>query len=176
MITIWRYCPEYITPLNPHGPTLRLTAPSKHQHKLFLTTPNPPRSKEPRLSSRISGPAIKRPNSPLSQYICGNLNSPELLFLRIPHSPDFQYKNPQLLRRWIFNTPLPRSSNQGSAATMRLSLFTLTASLALTSAHATWQQLWVNGVDQAQRCVYLPPNNNPITNVNSNVPPPLPVS
>ncbi|CAG7854195.1 Probable endo-beta-1,4-glucanase D Short=Endoglucanase D; AltName: Full=Carboxymethylcellulase D; AltName: Full=Cellulase D; Flags: Precursor [Serendipita indica DSM 11827] len=34
--------------------------------------------------------------------------------------------------------------------------------------HATFQQLWVNGVDQGSYCVRLPQNNNPVTSVTSN--------
>ena len=40
--------------------------------------------------------------------------------------------------------------------------------LATASAHATWQELTVNGVDQAGKCVRLPPSNSPITSVTSN--------
>lgn len=36
------------------------------------------------------------------------------------------------------------------------------------SAHATFQDLWINGVDQGQSCARLPPSNSPVTNVNSN--------
>ena len=37
--------------------------------------------------------------------------------------------------------------------------------LASASAHSTWQQLWVNGVDKAGTCVRKPPSNNPVTSV-----------
>ncbi|KAI1275842.1 fungal cellulose binding domain-containing protein [Xylaria sp. FL0933] len=36
------------------------------------------------------------------------------------------------------------------------------------SAHSIFQQLWVDGVDYGSQCVRMPPNNNPVTNVNSN--------
>jgi cellulase len=35
------------------------------------------------------------------------------------------------------------------------------------SAHAVWQDLWVNGKDQASKCIRMPKNNSPVTNVNS---------
>jgi cellulase len=34
-------------------------------------------------------------------------------------------------------------------------------------SHATFQELWVNNVDQAGTCVRLPPSNNPVTSVTS---------
>lgn len=39
--------------------------------------------------------------------------------------------------------------------------------LATASAHATWQELWVNGVDQVGKCVRLPPSNSPVSSVDS---------
>ncbi|KAG8833382.1 hypothetical protein FRC17_010778 [Serendipita sp. 399] len=36
------------------------------------------------------------------------------------------------------------------------------------SAHATFQQIWINGVDQGSYCVRLPQNNSPVTSVTSN--------
>jgi cellulase len=36
-------------------------------------------------------------------------------------------------------------------------------------AHATFQQFWVNGVDQADKCVRKPASNSPVTSVTSNV-------
>lgn len=38
----------------------------------------------------------------------------------------------------------------------------------LAAAHATFQQLWVNGVDQASKCARLPYSNSPIENLSSN--------
>ncbi|KAF5386515.1 hypothetical protein D9757_005870 [Collybiopsis confluens] len=35
------------------------------------------------------------------------------------------------------------------------------------SAHATFQELWINGVDQGSSCVRLPLSNNPVTDVTS---------
>jgi len=35
------------------------------------------------------------------------------------------------------------------------------------ASHATFQELWINGVDYGGQCVRLPPNNNPVTNVQS---------
>ena len=51
-------------------------------------------------------------------------------------------------------------------------LFTaaLVASLAASvSAHATFQEMWVNGVDQGNYCVRLPASNSPVTSVTTNV-------
>ncbi|KAF1950364.1 hypothetical protein CC80DRAFT_554357 [Byssothecium circinans] len=36
------------------------------------------------------------------------------------------------------------------------------------AAHATWQQLWVNGKDHESTCARLPASNSPITDVTSN--------
>jgi hypothetical protein len=36
------------------------------------------------------------------------------------------------------------------------------------SAHATFQQLWVDGVDYGSQCARLPVSNSPVTNVASN--------
>ncbi|EJT78526.1 hypothetical protein GGTG_03626 [Gaeumannomyces tritici R3-111a-1] len=38
----------------------------------------------------------------------------------------------------------------------------------LAAAHATFQQLWVNGVDQDSKCARLPPSNSPVEDVSSN--------
>ncbi|KZV62317.1 carbohydrate-binding module family 1 protein [Peniophora sp. CONT] len=44
----------------------------------------------------------------------------------------------------------------------------LAALVSRVAAHATFQDLWVNNVDQGQFCVRLPASNNPITDVTSN--------
>jgi lytic cellulose monooxygenase (C1-hydroxylating) len=45
----------------------------------------------------------------------------------------------------------------------------LAAALAATaSSHATFQQLWVNGVDMGSQCIRLPNSNTPVTNVAGN--------
>ncbi|ETW79866.1 glycoside hydrolase family 61 protein [Heterobasidion irregulare TC 32-1] len=45
----------------------------------------------------------------------------------------------------------------------------LVASLAASaSAHATFQEMWVNGVDQGNYCVRLPASNSPVTSVTTN--------
>lgn len=36
-----------------------------------------------------------------------------------------------------------------------------------TAAHATFQQLWVDGVDYGSQCARLPPSNSPIASVTS---------
>lgn len=53
---------------------------------------------------------------------------------------------------------------------MKSTILALAAALAATkvAAHATFQQLWVNNVDQGQTCVRLPQSNSPVTNVDSN--------
>ncbi|KAH7305876.1 glycoside hydrolase family 61 protein [Stachybotrys elegans] len=45
---------------------------------------------------------------------------------------------------------------------------TLLASASLAFGHATFQQLWVNGADQADTCVRRPPSNSPISGVTTN--------
>jgi len=51
---------------------------------------------------------------------------------------------------------------------MKLSLTFLTLA-AVAKAHFTLQYLWVNGVDQGlNKGLRIPPNNNPVTDVNSN--------
>ncbi|OQO14673.1 hypothetical protein B0A48_00054 [Cryoendolithus antarcticus] len=53
---------------------------------------------------------------------------------------------------------------------MKTTFFTLAAALAVreVAAHATFQDLWVNGVDQGQQCVRLPQSNSPLQDVTSN--------
>ncbi|KAK1229261.1 hypothetical protein PQX77_007683 [Marasmius sp. AFHP31] len=47
-------------------------------------------------------------------------------------------------------------------------VFALLASAALANAHFTMQYMWVNGVDQGKNVgLRIPPNNNPVTDVNS---------
>lgn len=47
--------------------------------------------------------------------------------------------------------------------------YTVLSALAVryAAAHATFQQLWVDGVDKGSTCVRLPASNSPITNVAS---------
>jgi hypothetical protein len=54
-------------------------------------------------------------------------------------------------------------------ATMR-STFALVAALAVgeVASHATFQDLWVNGVDYGAQCARLPLSNSPVTDVSSN--------
>lgn len=49
------------------------------------------------------------------------------------------------------------------------SVLGLLAAAASVSAHATFQQLWVNGVDQGSTCVRTPVSNSPVSSVTSNV-------
>lgn len=57
---------------------------------------------------------------------------------------------------------------------MRLTTALATAGfVASAAAHATFQELWVNGVDQGDYCVRLPQSNSPVTDVTSNVRSPL---
>ena len=53
---------------------------------------------------------------------------------------------------------------------MKATLYSLAAAIAATqvSAHATFQQLWINGVDYGSQCTRLPQSNTPVTNVMSN--------
>ncbi|KZV59389.1 carbohydrate-binding module family 1 protein [Peniophora sp. CONT] len=44
----------------------------------------------------------------------------------------------------------------------------LTVLASRVAAHATFQELWVNNVDQGAYCVRLPQSNNPVTDVTSN--------
>jgi cellulase len=48
--------------------------------------------------------------------------------------------------------------------------FVLASALAIqhVAAHATFQQLWVNGVDKASTCVRMPSSNSPVSSVSSN--------
>ncbi|KAH8151885.1 uncharacterized protein LAJ45_03878 [Morchella importuna] len=48
------------------------------------------------------------------------------------------------------------------------SVLGLLAAAASVSAHATFQQLWVNGVDQGSTCVRTPVSNSPVSSVTSN--------
>lgn len=41
--------------------------------------------------------------------------------------------------------------------------------IASVSAHATFQELWINGVDQGSACVRLPASNSPVTSVTTPV-------
>jgi len=50
---------------------------------------------------------------------------------------------------------------------MFFSAAVVTALFATVSAHATFQELWINGVDQGAYCVRLPLSNNPVTDVTS---------
>ncbi|KIK68802.1 carbohydrate-binding module family 1 protein [Collybiopsis luxurians FD-317 M1] len=51
---------------------------------------------------------------------------------------------------------------------MYYSLIAAAFFVASASAHATFQELWINGVDQGSSCVRLPLSNNPVTDVTSN--------
>ncbi|KAF8324031.1 hypothetical protein DL93DRAFT_2123645 [Clavulina sp. PMI_390] len=48
------------------------------------------------------------------------------------------------------------------------SIAALAPLVATVTAHATFQELWINGVDQGQCCVRLPISNSPVTDVTSN--------
>ncbi|ORY71495.1 glycoside hydrolase family 61 protein [Pseudomassariella vexata] len=53
---------------------------------------------------------------------------------------------------------------------MRSTTFALLGALATrkAAAHATFQDLWINGVDYGAQCVRLPASNSPVTDVTSN--------
>lgn len=46
-------------------------------------------------------------------------------------------------------------------------IISLMALVASATAHSTFQQLWVNDVDQEGTCVRTPPSNSPVTSVTS---------
>lgn len=50
---------------------------------------------------------------------------------------------------------------------MRLSVAFAATLIAGAAAHATFQEMWVNGVDQGNFCVRLPQSNSPVTSVTS---------
>ncbi|KAI5120061.1 hypothetical protein M0805_007811 [Coniferiporia weirii] len=50
---------------------------------------------------------------------------------------------------------------------MLTSLAVLASVFASAAAHATWQDMWVNGVDQGSWCVRMPLSNSPVTSVTS---------
>ncbi|KAF9447739.1 lytic polysaccharide monooxygenase [Macrolepiota fuliginosa MF-IS2] len=50
---------------------------------------------------------------------------------------------------------------------MLLKFAATAAFVASASAHATFQQLWINGVDAGSSCVRAPASNSPVTDVNS---------
>ncbi|KAM0693750.1 hypothetical protein Q7P36_007007 [Cladosporium allicinum] len=53
---------------------------------------------------------------------------------------------------------------------MKSTLLALAAALSATqvTSHATFQDLWINGVDQGETCVRMPTSNNPLQDVTSN--------
>ncbi|KAF9002886.1 glycoside hydrolase family 61 protein H [Cyathus striatus] len=51
---------------------------------------------------------------------------------------------------------------------MYLSIAAAAAFIASVSAHATFQELWINGVDAGSSCVRAPASNSPVQNVLSN--------
>jgi hypothetical protein len=51
-----------------------------------------------------------------------------------------------------------------------LATFTsLLVAVSTVQAHATFQDLWINGVDQAGKCVRPPASNSPVQSVSTNV-------
>jgi cellulase len=53
---------------------------------------------------------------------------------------------------------------------MKSTLLIVLAAIAAqeVAAHATFQDLWINGVDYGAQCIRLPLSNSPVTNVTSN--------
>lgn len=53
---------------------------------------------------------------------------------------------------------------------MKSTIFTALAILAAqeVESHATFQDLWINGVDYGAQCLRLPLSNSPVTDVTSN--------
>ncbi|KAI0063290.1 hypothetical protein BV25DRAFT_412292 [Artomyces pyxidatus] len=65
---------------------------------------------------------------------------------------------------------IPTSSSHFLETTSFFKMFFRTAAALVSlatyaAAHATFQELWVNGVDQGKFCVRLPASNNPVTSV-----------
>lgn len=56
-----------------------------------------------------------------------------------------------------------------SLSTMFTKLAVFASVLASAAAHATFQEMWVNGVDQGSWCVRLPQSNSPVTSVTTDV-------
>ena len=55
------------------------------------------------------------------------------------------------------------------AAVMKSAIFAVVAaSASRVAAHAIFQDLWINGVDQGETCVRMPTSNNPLTDVTNN--------
>ncbi|KAI5854242.1 glycosyl hydrolase family 61-domain-containing protein [Tricharina praecox] len=52
---------------------------------------------------------------------------------------------------------------------MKLNFLTVVAMATSATAHSTWQQLWVNGVDQAGTCVRTPLSNSPVGTLDASV-------
>lgn len=63
----------------------------------------------------------------------------------------------------------PQLLNLKLPINMLLKLAAVATIVASVAAHATFQELWVNGVDQGSYCVRLPASNNPVTSVTSTV-------
>ncbi|KAF8954535.1 glycosyl hydrolase family 61-domain-containing protein [Flammula alnicola] len=51
---------------------------------------------------------------------------------------------------------------------LQVALATAATFVASVSAHATFQEFWINGVDAGSSCVRLPTSNNPVTSVTTN--------
>ena len=53
---------------------------------------------------------------------------------------------------------------------MKSTIFAIVAALSASrvAAHATFQDLWINGVDQGETCVRMPQSNSPLTDVSAN--------
>jgi cellulase len=58
-----------------------------------------------------------------------------------------------------------KNSLFATLAKMLLSFAATACFIASAAAHATFQELWINGVDQGSSCVRLPVSNSPVTSV-----------
>ncbi|KAF5378744.1 hypothetical protein D9615_007007 [Tricholomella constricta] len=77
-------------------------------------------------------------------------------------------KRPAYKYRYPFISIFYRFPVAKITPTMRFSTFIATAAfIASASAHATFQQLWINSVDAGSSCVRTPPSNSPVTSVTS---------
>jgi hypothetical protein len=66
----------------------------------------------------------------------------------------------------FYHSTIPTTTTTRTKSFEMLFLFLLPP-VATVSAHAVFQDLWVNGKDKASTCIRMPKNNSPLTNVNS---------
>ncbi len=77
-------------------------------------------------------------------------------------------ENPQVL---CYHHRLTFPKDQPAPARMFAKFVVAAALAASVAAHATFQEMWINGVDQGSSCVRLPQSNSPVTSVSTSVRP-----